>query len=98
MVATKFVLNDENDDDVVVDNNVGVSVGVGNVDDVDSICVFLAMVRWHLLPSCLYHRCNYFFGGFDCYCFCCRCHCCVVVIVVVVFVFVLVHNCCHSVA
>ena len=35
-----FVLDDENDGDVVVDDNVGVSFGVDSVDDVDSICLF----------------------------------------------------------
>jgi len=93
----KFVLNDEDDDDVVVDVGAGVSVGVGSVDDVDYICVFLAMVRWHLLPSCLFHRCNIFCGRDCCYC-CCRCCYCVVVVVVAVLVFVVVHDLCHSVA
>ena len=39
------MLDNEDDDDVVVDDDVGVSVGVVSVDDVDSVCVFLAMVR-----------------------------------------------------
>ena len=81
----KFVLDNEDDDDVVVD------VGAGSFDDVDSICVFLVMVKWHLLPSCLLYCCNIFYGR-DCCC------CYVVVVVVVVFVFVVVHNRCHLVA
>ena len=93
----KSVLDDEDDDDVVVDVGAGVGVGVGSFDDVDYICVFLVMVRWHLLPSCLFHRCN-IFCGLDRCCCCCRDCCCVVVIVVVVFVFITVCNRCHSVA
>ena len=55
-----FVLDNKDDYDVVVDVDIGVSVGFGRVDDVDSICLFWAMVRWHLLSSCLFHRCNVF--------------------------------------
>ena len=36
----KFVLDKEEEDDVVVDVSAGVRVGVGTFDDVDSICVF----------------------------------------------------------
>ena len=96
----KFVLDDEDDDDdVVVDVGAGVSVDVGSFDDVDSICVFMVMIRWHLLLSCLFHHCK---KNWDCdrCCCCCRSCCCivVVVVVVVVFVFVIVPDCCHSVA
>jgi len=89
----KFVLDNEDDDNVVVDVGAGVSVVVGSFDDVDSICVFLAMIRWHLLQSCLFHHCNIFCGR-NHYCYCCCCCCCVIVIDVVVFV----HDRCHSVA
>ena len=72
----KFVLDheDEYEYDVVVDVGAVVSVGVGSFDDVDSIYVFLAMVRWHLLPSCLFYRCN-ILCSLDCCC-CCWCCCC----------------------
>ena len=92
-----FVLDNEDDYDVVVDIYIGVRVGFGSVDDVDSDCLFWAMVRWHLLPSYLFHRCNIFCGR-DCCCCCCCCFCCVVVVVVVVVGFVVVHDRCHSFA
>ena len=33
-----FVLDNKDDYDVVLDVNIGVSVGFGSIDDVDSIC------------------------------------------------------------
>jgi len=94
--SDEVVLDTEDDIDVVVDVGADISVFVGSVGDVHSICLFWVMVRWHLLPSCLFHLCNVFFRRDLC---CCRCHCCCSVIIVVVIVvgFVVVHDRCHFV-